>query len=369
MSVLLVLALFVQSVDFLTEGNRALDAQQYERALDLFQKASAADPKDPAAAFQLALTHSILGHDADAIQSYRATLELEPGMYEAQFNLGLLLLRSQDSAGALPYLEAAIAKKPTLTGESALARALMQQKRYVEAEAHYRKAVELDPARREDLLDLAVAYEEDRKVAEAIRLYREFPKHAVAQYRLGLLLKTSGDTAEATTALEASVAQSPTVENLLALAQAYLAEKRIPEADAAAARATAAEPKDVEIRLFYGRILRDQRKFPAAAAQFLAATQIKPDSREAWNELAAALTIAEQYPQALMALDKAAALGDEIPGNLFFRALVLDRLEQRPAALAAYERFLEASKGKFPNQEFQARGRIRTIERELKKNR
>jgi tetratricopeptide (TPR) repeat protein len=369
MSSLLVLILLAQSPDFLAEGNRALDDKQYERAVELFTKAVSADPRDYNAEFQLALSYNLLNKDAEAVPHYQAVLSLNPGMYEAELNLGLTLLRMGDGAGAGRYLESATAKKSTPPGETALARALVLQQRLPEAEEHFRKASTLDPARSEDLLEAAAAYEKAGNAAEAIRIYREFPHNPGALERAGVLLSAADQAAESIPALEAAVAQSPTDANRVALAQAYLKAKQPVKAENIAAQAVAAQPRDADLRLFYGRLLRDQRKFTEAANQFLAAAQITPKSLEAWNELAAALTIGEQYRQALAALDQVRALGGEGPGNLFFRAIAHDRLQQRPEALAAYQAFLAQSQGKFPDQEFQARGRIHVLELELKKKR
>jgi Flp pilus assembly protein TadD len=95
---ILYLALLAQSANLLDDGNKALDAKQYDRALELFSQAAAADPKDYAAHFQLALAYSLLGRDGDAIPQYRTTLELHPGMYEAELNLGLSLMRTNHPA-------------------------------------------------------------------------------------------------------------------------------------------------------------------------------------------------------------------------------------------------------------------------------
>src|SRR5260370_37053169 len=89
-------ALRVQSGNGVEDGNKALDAKQYDRALELFTQAAAADPKDYAAHFQLALAYSLLGRDGDAIPHYKTTLELHPGMYEAELNLVLSLMRAND---------------------------------------------------------------------------------------------------------------------------------------------------------------------------------------------------------------------------------------------------------------------------------
>jgi hypothetical protein len=88
---------------------------------------------------------------------------------------------------------------------------------------------------------------------------------------------------------------------------------------------------------------------------------------EAWNELASALIISENFSQGLAALDRLKALGKETPGDLFFRAITLDKLRQLKPALEAYEKFLAADNGAHPDQEFQARHRASIIKLELTK--
>ena len=61
------------------------------------------------------------------------------------------------------------------------------------------------------------------------------------------------------------------------------------------------------------------------------------------------------------------ALGKEVAGDFFYRAISLEKLRQPKPALEAYRQFLAADGGKLPDQEFQARQRIRIIESELKK--
>ena len=102
------LAIFLaQAVDFSAEGQKALDAQKYDAAVELFKKAVAEDPKDYGPRFNLALAYSLLGKDAESIPQYKAVLELKPGLYEAELNLGISLLRAKDAAGAVVQLKAA----------------------------------------------------------------------------------------------------------------------------------------------------------------------------------------------------------------------------------------------------------------------
>ena len=119
--------------------------------------------------------------------------------------------------------------------------------------------------------------------------------------------------------LEKAVAQSATAANRLALATAYKMNKEPQKALPQLEQATAAEPASYDLHMGYGRALRDQRQFIPAANQFAVSAKLKPDSKEAWNELAGVLTLAEQYPQALAALDRVRALRAEIPGDYYLR--------------------------------------------------
>src|SRR5947209_4781854 len=104
--------LFLQSVDYNTEGMKALDEAKYDVAVQAFTKAIEADPKDYTAHFNLALAYGFLHKDEEGIAEYRKTLELKPGLYEAQLNAGILLMRRKDPVAALPLLESAVEQKP-----------------------------------------------------------------------------------------------------------------------------------------------------------------------------------------------------------------------------------------------------------------
>jgi tetratricopeptide (TPR) repeat protein len=398
----LLLAFLAQSTDFQAEGLKALDARKFEDAAALFSKAIAADPKDYGAHFNLGLTYNMLGRNADAIPEYKAVLELQPGLYEAEMNLGVSLLQTKDAAAAIPHLQSATQQKPkeyrpqfylsesffaigqfaeaeaayktalaldpnAAPAELGLGRALAREGNRAEAEPHYRKAVALDPSYKDALLDLASLYEANHQSAEAIAIFREFPGNARAQERLGALLLESGQAGDAIAPLETAVAQSPNTAARLALAQAYAREKQPAKAEPLAALVLATTPQDTELRMFYARLLRDQRKFSEAATQFQAVTQAKPSSVAAWNELAGVYLVDEKYPQALAAFDHVKELGAETTANFFARAVAYDHLHQAKDALENYNRFLAGSQGSNPDQEFQARQRVRVLEKELGK--
>jgi tetratricopeptide (TPR) repeat protein len=368
MWLLLLAALLAQTTDFDAAGKKALDARNYPEAVAAFRQAVAADPKDYAAHFNLGFAYTLAGQDAEAAQEFKTVLDLHPGVFEAQLNLGVSLLRLRRFAEAeTAYRDALSIKADSAAAEQGLGHALALENKRAEAETHYRKAATLDPTYKNSLLELAALYETNHEAAQAIAIFREFPADPAAQERMGALLLQSGRSAEAIPPLEFAVAQSPTPANRLTLAQAYAKEKQPAKAEPLAAAALAQAPEDDGVRLFYGRLLRDQRKFAEAAAQFQAVSARRPESVEAWNELAGVYLIDEKYPQALAAFDRVRALGAETTPDLFFRAVVLEHLHQAKDALDYYNRFLAASKGAFPDQEFQARQRVLTLEKELGK--
>ncbi len=402
LSVLTLLVMLAQASDYSADGLKALEANQLDSAVQLFGKAIEQDPKDYGAHFNLALAYSLLKKDSLAVPEYQKTLELKPGLYQAQLNLGILLLRNKQLPEAIAQLEAAVAQKPkevqpnfnlaaaymlsnqpdkaekaylialqiapTNAGaELGLGRAQIAQNRLDEGALHLRKAAELDAKYQDALLELAQAYESAKQPDQAVAIYRQFPDNGDAQARMGELLLEGKKFAEAIPRLEKAVVNAPTAANRVALATAYRMNKEPQKELDQLARAVATAPSDHDLRMLYGRSLRDHKQLIPASQQFYAAAQIKPDSLPAWNELASALINGERYEQGLAALDKIKSMGKETPGDMFYRAITLDKLHQLKPALESYEQFLAASNGKFPDQEFQARQRARIIKVELSK--
>ncbi len=394
------LLLFLQSTGPAADGMKALEARQYDAAAREFAKAVEADPADYAARFNLAFAQSMLGHDAEAIAEYKKVLELKPGLYEAELNLGMMLLGAKQAAEALPYLERSAATKPnelrprlylsqallqtndfaraeesykaalvldpkSAAAEMGLAEALAKQSRLADSEPHFRRAAALDPNYKDALIELAQLYEKAGRNADAIAIYQGFPDNVAVRERLGQMLVDAGRPAEGIPHFEWAVKQSPTSANRLALAQAYRKNKEPEKELPLLEQALAAAPEDLDLRMGYGRELRDQRRYADAAREFARVAQARPDSVEAWNELAGMLISLEQYPQAIAALDRLKALGVENAGHLYLRAIVLDRVKDQKSALESYRKFLAASEGKHPDEEFKARQRARILEKEL----
>ena len=399
---LAVLFLLVQASDFAAEGLKALESGEYSTAAEAFRKVVAADPSDYGAHFNLALAYGFLGRDEDGIAEYRKALELKPGLYEAELNCGMLLLRRKDAA-AEALLEAAAAQKPgefrpryylaeaeaqagaldraeasyrraieldakSAAAESGLGRVLAREGKLDDAAPHFRQAAALDAKYRGSMLELAGAYEKAHQPAPAAAIYRDFAGDPAAQARLGQLLLEGKQYTEAVPVFETAYAGEPSTTNAVALAKAYVLSGAPAKAAPLLQKAVAGDPANFDLRMMYGHTLQDARQFPAAAAQFTEAGKLKPDAIAAWRELGDALYMAGDLPGALEAFDHARQLGENTAGLAFMRAITLDKMHQLKPALEAYQQFLAMSKDKFPDQEFQARQRVRIIRHELERH-
>ena len=385
--------------DLQDDGLKALDQQNYTQAAEIFSKLAAADPKDFSAFFNLALAEIGLRKDSQAAEHFKQVLTLKPGLYEAELNLAILQLKSHNAADALPLLRdaakqktntarpqrylgdalmarddasgasdayrAALAADPKLAAaELGLGQALLKQNQMAAALPHYKQAAFLDPKLKSYQLEIASALAQSGVRDKAIDFLKDFPDDAGAREELGRIYLAANKPGDAVDQFQAAVKLSPTSANQLALATALIRNKEEEAAKPILEQALAANPQDYDLRMVVGRIHRDKREFLPAANQFLEATRLKPDSAEAWNEAAAVLVLAEQYPQALAALDRVHNLNADTAGDYYFRAIVLDKLRQVKPALASYRRFLEMSQGKNPDQEFIARQRSRILEKE-----
>lgn len=369
LSALLAVALLLTPQgDPIAEASAHLDAGRTAEAVALLTSLLEKEPDNVPARFNLGIAQAMAGQDAAAVASFRKVLTAKPGLYEAELNLGQLLVKTGEFEEAAALLKSANEKKP---GQARtvymLSRALAGQQKWAEAAATLAACMALEPQPPAVDLELASYLEKAGKLPEAIAIYRKHPEDPGARERVALYLLDNGDPAGAIEQLEALLKQSPTPAVKYALATAYLRARQPEKAIPLAQSILEQEPSNLEIRMFLGRLLRDQKRYADAARQFAVVAKAKPDNLETWNEFAGVLILLDQKEAALQALERVRALGGETPGYHFFRATILDSQQQYKPALESYRRFLELSGGKSPDEEFKARQRVRIIERILSK--
>jgi tetratricopeptide (TPR) repeat protein len=392
-----------RAADDLKAAESLLQKQQYTEAEEKLQALVRSQSQNPQAWFDLGFAQSHMGKSADAIVSYRKAGALDAKWFEAQQNLGLALARSGDLAGAADALKTAVTLKPTVGGQQALAGAWLSLAQVLE-QGHpqdsleaYQKAVELDPANSEAQLGAARMMEASGNTASAERQYvklaeagnsesverliglylkqkryadaetwlRKYmaanPQNAAAQLQMGKLLAAEGKSKEAIAALEPAYKASPDPALARELASLYLESKQYDAAAALLEKLVQQAPGDAQLHFDYGSALLHQLKYPEAQAELLKAVQLKPGLVEAYLDLGYAAQQNKNYELALRVLDARAKLQPETPATYFLRATAYDSLKMYKPAAENYKLFLAVAGGKFPDQEFQARHRLKAI--------
>jgi tetratricopeptide (TPR) repeat protein len=119
---------------------------------------------------------------------------------------------------------------------------------------------------------------------------------------------------------------------------------------------------DAQLHAGLGVSLLYQLKYADAEQQLLQAVKLKPDYAEAYDSLADAARENKHYALAIRALDARGRFLPENPKTYFNRASSYDHLRITKEAIANYKKFLEVAGGKYPDQEFQARHRLKALQ-------
>jgi tetratricopeptide (TPR) repeat protein len=392
-----------RTADALKEAESLLQKQQYQQAEEKLQAIVLKQSANPQAWFDLGFAQSHQGKTTEAVAAYKKAVALDPKWFEAQQNLGLALAKSGDLPAAAAALKTAVTLKPIVGSQQALSAAWLSlaqvtaESQPQESLAAYQKAAELDPANADAQLGIARMVERAGNAAAAEQQYLKLaaagnndsieslislylkqkrfsdaetwlhkylaanPQNTAAQLQLGKLQAAEGKTQEAITTLEPVYKTSPDPKVARELAVLYLETKQYPAAADLLRPLIAQSPNDAQLYLDYGSALMHQLKYAEAQAVLLKAVQLKPDLVEAYSDLAYAAEQNRNYELTIRVLDTRAKLQPETPATLFLRATAYDNLRMYKPAAANYKLFLAAAGGKFPDQEFQARHRLKAI--------
>jgi len=137
-----------------SRGLIELNAGHTPQALELFDRAVAADPEDPYAHYQRGETRARLGDTAGAIEDLRAALNIKPDLAPAALELGIALVDTGQYKEAQPWLVQA-QQVPDLDAQASffLAIAQLRLESYEEAQSNFARASARDPS-----LQLAAEY-------------------------------------------------------------------------------------------------------------------------------------------------------------------------------------------------------------------
>jgi tetratricopeptide (TPR) repeat protein len=393
--------------DLLDEAQHDIDNNQFEAALVPLQKFLAEKPDIAWAHFQLGYAYTALKRTDEARAEYERATTLDPKMSEAFLNLGILLTEKDPAAAVAPLRRAvdllpAQSRPRFLLGhalersgdipaavesyESALGldprdvettihlgNLYSSLKRYLDAEAKFRAALEQEPKSPQALLGLAQALDAQKK-PEAAAAYRDYlaaqPDAPGAQSRVIHLLLDQKQYDAALAELDrADAGKPPTLDSLRSRADIQIAQKKWDDSIVTLHKAIALAPNDAQLHGGLGRVFMQKRDFPSAEKEIKAALQLDRNNLTYWKDLSSTYYLGGNFPGAIATLDIIAKAETPGPGEWFIRALCYDKLNQPKPALEAYEKFLELDQDKNPDQVWQAQQRSKVLRRMLDQKR
>ena len=394
--------------DLLEEAQRDIDQSNFEAAIAPLQKVIADQPEFAYAHFQLAYVYTALKRTDEARAQYARTVAIDPKMSEAYLNLGMLLLdkqedaaaiaplrkavellpaesrpryllavaldRSGDRAGAAESFEALIHLDPNdITALDYLGWAALRKGKPDEAEARFRRALEVQPKEFEARRGLAQSLDAQKK-PEAAGAYREYlelkPDDSEARARLIHLLVEQQQNDVALAELDRlDAGKQPTLESLKLRADIQIAGKKWDDSIATLQQALALAPNDAQLHGGLGRILLQKRDFVAAEKELRIALRLDGKNLSYFKDLGSTFFLGGNYPAALATLDEIAKVEQPGAGVWFIRAICYDKLNQPKPALEAYQKFLGLDQDKNPDQVWQANERSKVLQRMLERKR
>jgi tetratricopeptide (TPR) repeat protein len=351
---------------FVEDSTGEQDAAERE-----YGKAIAADPKQFESHAALGLLYAQTNRAAKALPELQAASQLEPASHDAAAkaqvwrSLAQLQLSSDPAAAKQSLLKALEiapgSERPAdlvLTGQIAEANDDAE-----DADIAYRRALSADPASAGATSGLAHLLLKENKPQEAEPLLRaalaKHPEDAGLTAQLATALSAEGNHAEATAALEKLHQLQPANTEVTGmLADDYLRNGAPEKAAPLLAEAIQAAPNDPRLLTDYGQSLIYTKQFTSALPVLERATAADPHNEDAWGGLAFAHSQLHQDAEVLKDLSSRQKIAADTPETLFLWATSYDNLHQMKQATEYYERFLAAARGRYPNEEWQAKHRL-----------
>jgi predicted Zn-dependent protease len=382
----------------------ASDWKTAEAKLDTYL---AAHPTDARALFDAGYVADAQNRLDDAAALYRRALAADPSSFEAHISLGLLLARQNKLAEARPELLAATTLDPGEADPTLKARAWRALARIdsssdpAAASNDLLQALKLTPETTSDTLLAAELAEKTGQFDAAAAAYRRVlekdPNSAPASAGLAHLLIVGKRYPEAETLLRAALLKNPDDPTLTAQLATVLADQDkaealpllqklhdahpddpavtrmlaavltdagdFPGSDQLVLHLLAASPNDAELLVSHAQNLLHEGQLDQAYAVFAKVTQLDSANVEGWSGLAFTASKLGHPDITLHALAMRSRYLPENASTLFLWATAYDSLHQKTEAATYYHRFLDASAGRMPNQEWQARQRLQILQK------
>ena len=314
----------------------------------LWEDAAAKAPRMYRVQTNLGKALQLEGRDAEAMAAYHRAIDIDPRHGDAYNNIGILHHRQGRVEEAIAWYLRAVERYPDYEEiYQNLADAYSDLGDRGEARAWYEKALSIDERRGsvwanygELLFQLGDLTAAERAATRAIDL---LPGQAEPYNNLGNVHAERGEYAAALAMYEKALSLEPAASGEIHanIGDTYLDMGRPHQARAALQRALALDPDNARIHLTLGRVAQAMGADAEARGWFEAAVALAPENRRNHAVLAELLAANGEHGEAIAAFQTAIAVDSTYGRALFGLARSYEAVGRRPAAAAAYDRFLE----------------------------
>jgi len=392
--------------ELLAQAQQYLNKSDFPHAITVLGQYLALEPDDAVAHFQLGYALSNIKHDGDAAKEYARAAELKPDFAEAHLNLGLALLETDPAAAAVSFKRAAELMpkqaKPlflegsalersgndagavTLYGQAAdldpksfdiyfaWGRALLRSGDAAGAEQRFRQALALRADSAPGRLGLANSLTEQHKTDAAAAEFAEYlkvqPADRGARLQFASLLFDAGKPNDALAELDrADAGGTPSSESARLRASIAISQEQWDTAAKLIESGLAAAPNDAVLHAELGHVLLQKKDYVDARGELQKSLGIDPKPIEVRRDLMDAEYLSGDCAAALQTLDQLEQHEPPKAGAWFLRATCYDKQQRIAEAASAYQKFLDMDQNRDDKQDFQARERLKVLERELNK--
>lgn len=128
-----------------------MESERYDLAANRLERLAQIEPENPAIFYNLGVVYTFLRKEDDALAQFTRTVELDPRVAEAWYNMGqICLIKKKDFSKALNCFERAVAARPDYVGaqhQRGMAYELLGDPE--KALACWEKTLELDPGNKQ----------------------------------------------------------------------------------------------------------------------------------------------------------------------------------------------------------------------------
>ncbi len=286
------------------------DAQHFTEARRLAEELLAKDPKNLRARVLLGNAYAGLQDFGRAIEQMKQVLSEDPGNLAASLNLGAYQQQIRDAAGAEKTFLDTIARHPkSPEARRALGAFFAASQRFVEAEAQYRRAYDLQPRDAANLYELVRFFlgtkQPDRATSVFEEAIKKTPDWPEPLWGLANLHLSEGRYREGLVVLNVLKERDPKNRQLrLRLCEVYLGLKDTRNAAQAIDQILKEDPNDAEGHFLRGRLLAYGGKEGDALKEYSKATELNRNLLPAYREKTSLLMKRMEFADALLALNE-----------------------------------------------------------------